>query len=249
MDWGELVAHLTENIPEFVRERKTVPQPPVLKGLSSEAINRILVDFLSFSVRNPPAVFSQNVLRLRENLAESMKEDNKRGWGHSIHPFEVVYLGDKKTERWKDQAVAEREALALAAHKAECGCEWPEHDFVFDVNGWIGKIFVDKMYDPGVVEMLSHFCQRGALLNHLDAAIKVCEFIESQHRNSLDLEPITRIGEILREIVLRKKNGTLNKQLFSDPSTWSFCLCGKGIPPDQMDRSRCSECCERSMSA
>jgi hypothetical protein len=243
MEWSDLVTLLVDKIPDYLREVKGTPKHPALKSISSDSMSRVLVDFMAFSIRNPPVVPSVEALRKRENLPETNKEMDKQGWAHSVYPFEVIYVGEEKTTRWSEHSVEARRNEAVKAHREECGCAWPEHDYVHDLKKWMDRIFMDKLYDVGVIELLANFCERGMLLNNLDVCIKIADYTALQNLDSVDGEPIIRIAEILHEIAHAKKNGALNPLMFSDPTCWSFCSdCGKGIPPWLLDRELCASC-------
>jgi hypothetical protein len=180
-----------------------------------------------------------------EDEKDNYEEMKKRGWGHFGSPFEIQALDI--SDRFKGP---DRDEQAAKAHREECGCGWPDHDYHYTLNRWlesIQEIYLDEKV-PDYINEIIELCdnrgqdffeniRKGHLINAVTRALDKSPFGSKEKAHLLDIMKVTK------ELTNKVYKGELTSDAFGYVDDWVTCVkCKKPFLAIHEGDNICSKC-------
>lgn len=176
----------------------------------------------------------------------SVQEDKSPGWIHIGEPFEI--------ERDDEVGLFETDDEAVEAHRKECGCPWPEFDYQDAIMSWIGRYTIstvkhlppnkdgvilsggDTHYnDSPILKEVQELCaDRQNFMTRFEdivAAFTKAVDLRETISDPKQREALEGAFKLIKKLITKRKDGTLNPYQFSTVDDWMNCSCGAGVPP------------------
>lgn len=178
------------NIPRTQEEGAARYSPGEIKLAAFDHCNLMPDDTVRFSDADVRATLDAHMKLWPQDrtLGESwisMEELAKRGWDHFGSPFEIQALdmSDRFTGPDRNEKAAE-------AHRNECGCGWPDHDYYYSISCYLTDL--EMLYDDDDEKMPKELKEFASLLENR------CDFFDGIKNGNI-IAACTRMVDTLPE--------------------------------------------------